>query len=185
MNKGDKIRLHKPEKNTGELHWTIYMDELDNTIQIVNNVHEDGSFSCVGESWFFLPEWCEILESANMNFNSFSKEVYKANLKKGFDTGKENIGQTLMLIVTELAEALEAHRKGKSANVLAFYENKEGLSFKDNFEKHIKDTFEDEMADALIRIHDLAGAKEIDLDFHVRNKLLYNATRPYKHGKKY
>ena len=48
-----------------------------------------------------------------------------------------------------------------------------------------KDTFGDEIADALIRIFDLAGGFGIDLDFHVSQKLRYNATREYKHGKKY
>ena len=43
----------------------------------------------------------------------------------------------------------------------------------------------DEIADAFIRICDLAGGLEIDLERHVRAKLEYNKTRPAKHGKKY
>ena len=61
----------------------------------------------------------------------------------------------------------------------------EEAELKQAFEKEIKDTFEDEIADAAIRIFDLAGGLGIDLDFHIQQKLAYNKTRPFKHGKKY
>jgi len=53
------------------------------------------------------------------------------------------------------------------------------------FKNHIKDSFEDEIADAVIRLLDMCGGLRIDIDFHVTSKLMYNASRPYKHGKKY
>lgn len=125
--------------------------------------------------------------------NNFCKEVYEANKLKGFDVAKENIGQTLMLVVSELSEALEAHRKDKSANihffdidcsmgcdVMTFKER-----FKKSFEQNIKDTFEDEVADAFIRLFDLCGALHVDIDFHIEKKREYNRLREYKHGKKY
>ena len=57
--------------------------------------------------------------------------------------------------------------------------------FIDSFLKHVKDTFEDELADSIIRIMDLAAYKGIDLEQHIKAKNRYNLTRQYKHGKKY
>lgn len=125
--------------------------------------------------------------------NKFCKEVYKANKLKGFDVSEENIGQTLMLIVSELSEALEAHRKGRTANRVFFNDEIEMDSdfapeqqrFKNSFEVAIKDTFEDEIADAAIRIFDLCGGLNIDIDWHIEQKRRYNTLRPHKHGKAY
>lgn len=127
------------------------------------------------------------------NFNEFSKDVFEANKLKGFDVSKNNIGQTLMLVVSELAEALEAHRKGRAANREFFDIDKELDSdfkpeyerFKAAFESNIKDSFEDEIADTAIRIFDLVGGLNIDLDWHISQKRRYNALRPHMHGKAY
>ena len=40
-----------------------------------------------------------------------------------------------------------------------------------------------ELADAVIRIAHLCGAVDIDLEARIVEKLAYNATRPYKHGR--
>jgi NTP pyrophosphatase (non-canonical NTP hydrolase) len=53
------------------------------------------------------------------------------------------------------------------------------------FAKDVKDTFEDELADAVIRIADLCGYLNIDLESHIKAKMRYNETRPHKHGKEY
>jgi len=129
------------------------------------------------------------------NFNEFSKEVFEANKLKGFDVSKNNIGQTLMLIVSELAEALEADRKNKHAKRLDFnlLQNINQANHTignddfdtESFESLIKDSFEDEIADAAIRIFDLAGGLNIDLDWHIAQKRKYNALRPHMHNKAY
>lgn len=51
------------------------------------------------------------------------------------------------------------------------------------FKKRVKDTFEDELADAVIRIMDLAEYMQIDLYKHILLKHWYNKQREYKHGK--
>ncbi|KKM14494.1 hypothetical protein LCGC14_1705600 [marine sediment metagenome] len=81
-----------------------------------------------------------------------------------------NLSELLMLIVSELGEACEALRKG----------NRQVLK-----KQWKKDTFEDELADAMIRIGDLADSEGIDLEWQIKKKLEYNKSRPYKHGKKF
>ena len=66
----------------------------------------------------------------------------------------------LMLIVSELAEAMEGHRK----------------SLKDDKLTH-RDMAEVELADAVIRIFDLAGVMDYDIGGAIAEKLAYNATR--------
>lgn len=41
-----------------------------------------------------------------------------------------------------------------------------------------------ELADIIIRVLDIAAARGVDIDRAVREKMEYNVTRPYKHGKK-
>jgi len=132
------------------------------------------------------------------NLNDLSKQIYEGNKLRGFDVSKENIGQTLMLVVSELAEALEADRKerraeNKGLKFLVEKPNQEWVNdseehiemFKHHFELYIKDTFEDEIADSFIRLFDLCGGLGIDIEKHIDLKLRYNSTRTFKHGKRY
>lgn len=180
-------------------------------------------------------------------------EIHANAVKKGFWDGEPDIEKFLMLIVCELAEAVEADRAGKRAqtelynlNVTSYVPG--GLYHQELFEDWIKDTVEDELADAATRILDmaehfkianhvtwdristefeegqsfagkvytlvkdmpdwsahlganfsfrtalasvlngifaLADSLKIDLLWHVREKMAYNATREKLHGKKY
>lgn len=89
-----------------------------------------------------------------------------------------------MLIVSELGEAMEAHRKGHKAAHLD-YESDITREYKEAFEEHIKDSFEDEIADAIIRLLDMCGGLGIDIGWHIKEKLRYNKTREMFHGKRY
>lgn len=122
-----------------------------------------------------------------MNIKQISEEIHAVNVKNGFweDKDTKNMGETLMLVVTELAEALEAHRNGHHTNVIKLYEVASVNDFKTAFETHIKNSFEDELADVIIRMLDLCEGFGIDIETHIRLKLEYNKTREYKHGKKY
>jgi NTP pyrophosphatase (non-canonical NTP hydrolase) len=112
--------------------------------------------------------------------NEMAIAIYEGNKAKGFWDKERNVGETLMLIVTELAEALEAHRKGRMAA-----DDSRLHPTKEEFEELYKDTFEDEIADAMIRIFDFCGGTGIDLDFHIEQKVKYNSTRERLHGKQY
>lgn len=91
------------------------------------------------------------------------KAGWWSNLTTGMPTITEPhiIGEKLMLIVTELAEAMEGDRKDRMDDKLP----------------HRK-MFEVELADAAIRIFDLAGACKLDLGSAIAEKMAYNAERP-------
>jgi NTP pyrophosphatase (non-canonical NTP hydrolase) len=83
------------------------------------------------------------------------------DLKTGQSTHEtRNVGEVLMLIVSEVAEAMEADRKGLMDDKLP---HRSGL--------------EVELADAVIRIFDLAGAKGLDIGNAIMEKILYNMSR--------
>jgi NTP pyrophosphatase (non-canonical NTP hydrolase) len=73
---------------------------------------------------------------------------------------KRNKGELLMLMVSEIAEAMEGERKG----------------LMDTHLPHRK-MAEVEFADVLIRLFDYAGAYGFDLDGAFAEKMAYNETR--------
>lgn len=95
----------------------------------------------------------------------------------------------LCLIHSEVSEALECDRKGKYCNRttigLQNMVREDDEIFKEMFTGLVKDTFQDELADIMIRVMDLAAFKGIDLEAHIAAKMRYNSLRPHKHGKKY
>ena len=50
---------------------------------------------------------------------------------------------------------------------------------------YYKYTLEERINYALFQIEKLAEIYKIDLLWHIKHKMLYNASRPYKHGKAY
>lgn len=95
-----------------------------------------------------------------MIIKSYAERCHKAAVEKGFwmDKGSPFMkDQHLALIISELSEALEAFRKDKRANVNSFIETVGEMNRKSRFEKYIKDSFEDEMADVFIRLMDFTG----------------------------
>lgn len=97
--------------------------------------------------------------------NTFCRDIHDSNRTWWYDhmTGKKldrNKGEMLMLIVSEVAEAMEGERK----------------DLMDDHLPHRKMS-EVELADALIRIFDYAGAYNMDLDGAVREKREYNLHR--------
>lgn len=102
-------------------------------------------------------EWKKVLEE-------IIQECHKTAVEKGFwkvddKTKTRNLGEALMLVVSELSEALEAVRQGDM------------------------DSFTEELADACIRVFDLAGGLQLELAEKLIRKMEKNKTRPFKHGK--
>jgi len=127
--------------------------------------------------------------SENMTLNELRDKAFAYAKKQGFHDQPANFGEQLMLIVSELSEALDADREGRWAK-FSWILDIETTDFsdsgiRDSYEKKCKGTVEEEIADTVIRLCDLAGLYNIDLDWHVRAKMAYNETRPHLHGKKY
>ncbi len=112
--------------------------------------------------------------------NESAQVIFENNKEKGFWDEKRNIGELLMLVVTELSEALDAHQKGRFSS-----EIDENPISPELFKETVKDTFEDEIADAVIRLLDLSAGLGINLEAHIRAKVAYNKTRERLHGKAY
>lgn len=94
------------------------------------------------------------------DIQKYAKEIHQTAQDKGWWDKKRNHDEVFMLIITELAEAVEADRKNTYANYEVYDEIKKKVEemneklFKNYFEEWIKDTVEDELADALIRALD-------------------------------
>ena len=124
--------------------------------------------------WF--PDWSSCVQSLQIPFepwqpeytgviNELSALCHDANKNwwLDLDTGEpkaRNIGELLMLCVSELAEAMEGHRK----------------SLPDDKLPH-RPMVQVELADCLIRIFDLAGGMGYDLGGAFTDKMEYNRNR--------
>lgn len=102
------------------------------------------------------------------------------------------ITEKLALIHEEISEALGEIRSGNAADRV--YYRGDGLEW--DSQKYDTDGvgripmrkpegFGIELADAAIRIADLAFLLDLDLDALIEEKATYNRTRPYKHGRKF
>ena len=104
-----------------------------------------------------------------MSLNRMSELIHTNNIKAGWWTDLKtgaytretrNVGELLCLVHSEISEAMEGFRK----------------NLKDDKLPH-RSMFEVELADAIIRILDIAGAYTLDLDGAIKEKLEYNAKR--------
>lgn len=124
-----------------------------------------------------------------MTRNEFAYKAHKNAKEKGFWKERLSYEHCLMLVITEIAEAIEADRKDKHANVDNYqfcmesrvevermYRHDTDIYryYQPNFvyERHLKGSIEDEMADIAIRIADLVG--ELGRNFDKMNFGVYD-----------
>lgn len=129
--------------------------------------------------------------SKSKGFHDINDKLIK-NIKSEEDKKALNdliITQKLMLISSEVVEAMESIRKNRytkmsksEINTLLLEHDSKYVSL---FEKTVKDTFEDEIADVFIRLGDLCGKFNIDINNHIKLKQRYNKTREKMHGKNF
>jgi len=103
-----------------------------------------------------------------MTIRQLQQDAHRIAVEHGWWDRPRSAGEALMLVVTELAEAMEALRaeSPKSEKIPGFSK------------------VEEELADAVIRILDLAGGHGLDIEGALEAKMHYNESRPYRHGGK-
>ncbi len=99
------------------------------------------------------------MDTTKLGINEWCAYCHAIAKEKGFWEKERNVGEALMLVVTELAEAMEGYRHQDQAN------------------------FKEELADTFIRLFDLCGGMGIDIEAEIAKKAEKNKARPYKHGK--
>ena len=180
-----------------------------------------------------------------MSLNELRDKAYRCAVKHGWHEEEYSNEHFLCLVISELMEAVEADRSEKHTNrdIFEYYmkqRRRDDEEFMYAFKHDIKDSVEDELADACIRLLDLAGLRGYDLDsfdyegsdtedysdmtftesmfricvyvtdnfyrdelyillneifafcrdrnidifWHIKQKMKYNELRPYKHGDK-
>lgn len=97
--------------------------------------------------------------------NALRDECYKIACEHGWHDEEHSERHFLCLVITELSEAVEADRKDRHADLKSFNQSVETgyVPIATAFEGYIKDSVEDELADAAIRILDLAGSQDCDI----------------------
>jgi NTP pyrophosphatase (non-canonical NTP hydrolase) len=123
-----------------------------------------------------------------IEINKLAKQNHKLALEKGFwedETIKvschiydhtieiESTEKKLLMVHGEISEAMEELRKDGDCKKIYFSKGRK------------PEGFGIELADAMLRIMDLAERRGINLEKCIRLKLKYNKTRPNKHGKRY
>lgn len=98
------------------------------------------------------------------NLNDLRDKAYQCAVAHGWHEDNLSDEHFLCLVISELMEAVEADRKGSHADIEAFNKYCDRIDFKENFERQIKGTVEEELADACVRLLDLAGLRGYDLD---------------------
>ena len=105
-----------------------------------------------------------------MDINKLKEEAYQTAVDHGWYEQKRSITHHIMMVVTELGEAINADRSRKYAERVMFEEMIEldyPFSFDVHwaacFEQYIKDSVEDELADAVIRLLTILGGKGVTI----------------------
>lgn len=103
------------------------------------------------------------------SFNNMAHEVHQNMKGQGFWDKERNDAEAIMLTVCELAEGVEylRHGNGPSDHIPEF----SGI--------------EEEFADAIIRMMDIAKARGWRIPEAVVAKIVFNTTREKMHGKKF
>lgn len=102
-----------------------------------------------------------------MDLNKIIKQAHHMAVKNGFWKKDQCYERLAMLVITDLGKAIDAERHGNHAKLEKYNDARTNIIFgsetekrKQAFELFIKDTMEDELADACIRLMDMLGMYE-------------------------
>ncbi len=93
------------------------------------------------------------------DLNDYMAQVRELIDAKGFSSDQEQIWQMLALIHSEISEAADAYKKGRSYDEVGT-----------------------ELADAIIRILHLCSALDVDIEALYQAKMAKNWQRPYRYN---
>lgn len=99
-----------------------------------------------------------------MNYNELSKKAHTNAIEHGFWEEKFSREYYLMLVISEIGEMVEADRKSIHTDYDALLKYEDRIPFNEQFERFVKDTVEDELADVAIRLFDLAGSMGLNFE---------------------
>lgn len=122
--------------------------------------------------------------------NELVKEAHQNAVNKGWWEEDRSFGEIIALIHSEVSEALEDFRNGRTPNLNIYYlEREDGTVSAAPYENQPNPNWKpcgipSEMADIVIRVFDACGRYGIDLEQAITEKMAYNATRPQRHGGK-
>ena len=101
-------------------------------------------------------------------FNEMMNVVHQMAVDKGWWDECRNDGEAIALIHSELSEGLEALRAGARSDKIAGF-----------------DGIEEELADVIIRIMDIAAGRDWRVAEALVWKVDYNSSRERRHGKRF
>jgi NTP pyrophosphatase (non-canonical NTP hydrolase) len=105
------------------------------------------------------------------SLDEMTGEVYDNNVAHGWFDSDRSFGDDVALLHSEVSEMFEAYRNGDQTVTTT----------EDQYDAH---SIHAEAADILIRLLDTCFRHGIDLTEAFDAKMIYNRSRPYRHGNK-
>lgn len=104
-----------------------------------------------------------------LTLDTLALKAHVTATEHGWWYDNRSIGEALLKIIVEVAEAVQALEVGNPPD------------------KHLPDfdSLTIELADTVIRILDLAGRLNLPLGAAIVAKMAFNESRPYRHGKQF
>lgn len=127
----------------------------------------------------------DITPLLRMTIDELVEKAYADSEAHGFWDAPPNIAEKLCLIHSEVSEALEEHRVGGLKTQFRDSKNHETPPSSTPIHGWKPEGIGSELADICIRVADLAAYLGLDLAKEIRQKMEFNATREYRHGKRY
>jgi NTP pyrophosphatase (non-canonical NTP hydrolase) len=141
------------------------MDEAWHAMSDEEHKELDGGWDCCGGSLDYM-----------------AREIAKWSVGKGWVTTWRNVPEKLMLVVTELAEAMDWYRLFSQEDFAELERGSTDITSEKGTDALVK--FREELADTVIRVLNMSASLGIDIEKEIARKMEINEKRPFKHGGK-